>query len=228
MASPGPRTTCRYSKEFKATAVRLSQLEGVSIKDVAESLAIHPFMLSFWRKQAHEGLIVTKGIAVDKEVAAELKRTVRHRKRMAPSFESLAGLSVSHVWFGDYLALYLELGELRPRKRRKDGSTGNLQGQITVYAGYNWRLERAASIHCGRASTHLIRQKAAVGIRGSTVTAASTAGRIPELEIGFSNRLWLTTFVESKGQPEWSVSFNNSKPEHLCVARGRLHVDRRG
>ena len=80
MASPGPRTTYRYSKEFKATAVRLSQLKGVSIKDVAESLAIHPFMLSLWRKQAREGLIVTKGIAVDKEVAAELKELRRVKK----------------------------------------------------------------------------------------------------------------------------------------------------
>lgn len=73
MASPGPRTTYRYGKEFKATAVRLSQLQGVSVKDVAESLAIHPFMLSLWRKQVREGLIVTQGVAVDKDVAAELK-----------------------------------------------------------------------------------------------------------------------------------------------------------
>lgn len=80
MASPGPRTTYRYSKEFKATAVRLSQLEGVSIKDVADSLAIHPFMLSLWRKQAREGVIVTKGIAVGREVAAELKELRRVKK----------------------------------------------------------------------------------------------------------------------------------------------------
>lgn len=80
MASPGPRTTYRYGKEFKATAVRLSQLQGVSVKDVAESLAIHPFMLSRWRKQAREGLIVTKGVAVDKDMAAELKELRRVKK----------------------------------------------------------------------------------------------------------------------------------------------------
>jgi transposase len=44
MGRPGPRTTPRYSKHFKATAVRLSQLPGVQVKDVAESLYIHPFM----------------------------------------------------------------------------------------------------------------------------------------------------------------------------------------
>jgi len=73
MAKPGPRTTYRYSREFKATAVRLSQMAGVAVGDVAESLYIHPFMLSRWRKQAREGEIVTKGVAVDKEVANELK-----------------------------------------------------------------------------------------------------------------------------------------------------------
>jgi len=73
MAKPGLRKTYRYSHEFKATAVRLSQLPGVAVQDVAQSLYIHPFMLSRWRKQAREGLIVTKGIELDREIAAELK-----------------------------------------------------------------------------------------------------------------------------------------------------------
>jgi transposase len=51
----------------------LSQLRGVTVRDVADSLYIHPFMLSRWRKQAREGSIVTKGIEVEKDVAAELK-----------------------------------------------------------------------------------------------------------------------------------------------------------
>ncbi|MGY0635271.1 transposase [Luteimonas sp. A478] len=73
MPRPGPRTTYRYSDEFKATAVRLSQLPGVLVGDVAASLYIHPFMLSRWRRLAREGLIVTKGVEVDKAAAAELK-----------------------------------------------------------------------------------------------------------------------------------------------------------
>ena len=80
MPKPGPRTTYKYSERFKATAVRLSQMQGVSVQDVAESLYIHPFMLSRWRKQAREGKIVTKGIQIDKEVAAELK-ALRQTKR---------------------------------------------------------------------------------------------------------------------------------------------------
>ena len=60
--------------------MRLSQLPGVAVQDVADSLYIHPVMLSRWRKQAREGLIVTKGIAIDKETAAELK-ALRAMKR---------------------------------------------------------------------------------------------------------------------------------------------------
>ena len=74
MPKPGPRTTYRYTQEFKATAVRLSLLPGVAVGDVAQSLYIHPFMLSRWRKQAREGLIMTKGVAVDKAVAGVLPR----------------------------------------------------------------------------------------------------------------------------------------------------------
>jgi transposase len=80
MPKPGPRTTYRYSDEFKATAVRLSELSGVEVQDVAASLYIHPFMLSRWRKQAREGRIVTKGVEVDKQVAAELKELRKMKK----------------------------------------------------------------------------------------------------------------------------------------------------
>jgi transposase-like protein len=34
MPRPGPRTTYKYSDRFKATAVRLSQLRGVSVQEV--------------------------------------------------------------------------------------------------------------------------------------------------------------------------------------------------
>ena len=55
MARPGPRTVRRYSDDFKLTAVRLSQQPGIQVRTVAAALAIHPFMLSKWRKDAREG-----------------------------------------------------------------------------------------------------------------------------------------------------------------------------
>ncbi len=47
----GPRKVRRHSEDFKATAVRLSHLPGVQVKDVAAELDIPPFMLSRWRKE---------------------------------------------------------------------------------------------------------------------------------------------------------------------------------
>jgi transposase len=81
MPRPGPRTTNKYSDRFKATAVRLSELPGVAVQDVAESLYIHPFMLSRWRKQMREGQIVSKSAPVDAEVAAELKSLREMKKK---------------------------------------------------------------------------------------------------------------------------------------------------
>ena len=52
-----PRRTNRYSADFKLQAVKLSQIEGVRVQDVAEALDIHPYMLSRWRKEAREGQI---------------------------------------------------------------------------------------------------------------------------------------------------------------------------
>lgn len=74
MARSRPPRTHRYSMQFKATAVRLSELRDVRVQDVAEALDIHPFMLSRWRKHAREGLIVTKGVKLNVETTAELKR----------------------------------------------------------------------------------------------------------------------------------------------------------
>ena len=80
MPKPGPRTTNKYSDRFKASAVRLSELPGVAVQDVAASLYIHPFMLSRWRKEAREGRIMTKDVQVKKDVAAELKALRRVKK----------------------------------------------------------------------------------------------------------------------------------------------------
>jgi transposase len=74
MARSGPRKVARYGEQFKATAVKLSSLRGVLIQDVAQALDIHPFMLSLWRKQVRDGVIVAKSAKLDVQTKAELKR----------------------------------------------------------------------------------------------------------------------------------------------------------
>ena len=57
MARAGLRTVRKYSDEFKLAAVRLSHEPGIQVKTVAAALAIHPFMLSKWRKEVRDGVL---------------------------------------------------------------------------------------------------------------------------------------------------------------------------
>lgn len=83
------KKTHQYTEEFKAKAVQLSHLEGVQVQEIAESLGVHPFMLSRWRKEYQEGRIVAdrrkrvtkseKGNSESKRVQ-ELERQVSRLK----------------------------------------------------------------------------------------------------------------------------------------------------
>src|SRR5690349_2403100 len=66
MARGSPKKVLRYSDEFKVKAVKLSELPDVQIKDIAEALDIHPFMLSKWRKEYREGLLKARTAATAK------------------------------------------------------------------------------------------------------------------------------------------------------------------
>lgn len=74
MGKPGPQMVDRYGVDFKLAAVKMSESPGLLIKDVAESLCIHPFMLSKWRRQVREGVLVGAVPKVDPDSLAELKR----------------------------------------------------------------------------------------------------------------------------------------------------------
>ena len=65
-----------YGDEFKATAVALGGLPKVKATDVAQILDIHPVMLYRWKKELHDGIIMTKKDkgTLDTEEKSELKR----------------------------------------------------------------------------------------------------------------------------------------------------------
>jgi len=63
-----------YGLDFKLRAVQLSNQPGVLVKDVAESLCIHPFMLSRWRKQVRDGELKGKPPHIEAETVSELQR----------------------------------------------------------------------------------------------------------------------------------------------------------
>lgn len=75
----------RYPVELKRTAVRLTEAPGVRVKDVAEALDIHPFMLSKWRKDAREGLLVERPRPKPLKKARPKAKPKKRAKPRAPS-----------------------------------------------------------------------------------------------------------------------------------------------
>ncbi len=78
------RKKAKYSDEFKAQAVELSNHPEIPVKDVAEALDIHPFMLSRWKKEYREGKIVVdkrkKKPIIDESSLSE-KKHIRQLER---------------------------------------------------------------------------------------------------------------------------------------------------
>lgn len=62
--------------------------------------------------------------------------------------ETLVGLPISHVWRGYGSAIFIEIGGLSPQSRR-DGSSGNPEGQVSLGVEWSWRIEDRSSIICG-------------------------------------------------------------------------------
>ena len=80
------RKTYQYSSEFKTKAVQLSLMDGVQVQAVAKTLDIHPFMLSRWRKEYREGVIVPdnrKKVVSLKKDKIELDKIKRLEKENA-------------------------------------------------------------------------------------------------------------------------------------------------
>ncbi len=106
MGRAGPRRVRSYSPEFKLRAVQLSQQPGVLVQDVAESLCIHPFMLSRWRKQARTASCVVPVPALDVKAVGELQRlreVERDYKRLKMEHELLKERSGSPASYGGRL-----------------------------------------------------------------------------------------------------------------------------
>lgn len=85
MAAPkSAKKVQRYSDEFKLKAVAMANMEGVKTQDVAEELAIHPFMLSRWKKEVREGKLVGKQgvqLNIEGKMVAELRELNELRRK---------------------------------------------------------------------------------------------------------------------------------------------------
>lgn len=74
MPKAGKQRIQNYGLDFKLRAVQLSSQPGVLVKDVADSLDIHPFMLSKWRKQVRDGHLKGDPPAIEPQAVRELQR----------------------------------------------------------------------------------------------------------------------------------------------------------
>lgn len=83
-----PRRTWHYLNEFKVKAVQLSLLDGVQVKEIADTLDIHPFMLSRWRKEYREGKLkadkqqLLPAMKKDKEELERIKKLEKENARL--------------------------------------------------------------------------------------------------------------------------------------------------
>ena len=91
-----PRKPCQYSNEFKVKAVQLSLIEGIQVQEVANTLDIHPFMLSRWRKEYREGKIVadkrkklTEATSKQEKEISKLKKLEAENKRLKQEIDLL-------------------------------------------------------------------------------------------------------------------------------------------
>ena len=74
MPKAGKQKIQNYGLDFKLSAVQLSNQPGVLVKDVADSLDIHPFMLSKWRKQVRDGDLRGDAPPIEPQAVTELQR----------------------------------------------------------------------------------------------------------------------------------------------------------
>jgi len=144
----------------------------------------------------------------------------------SPFINALIGKTASHIWRGHGSALFIEFGQLTPRKRR-NGEDGNPEGEITLMVEWSWRFERKYSILGGSWSSEKKWPGMFKKLIDTSVTDVQIFGHLPEISISFSNGLRVVSFMTAEGQPAWTLLTRNPFIGHLCVKRGRLSIDTR-
>ena len=103
------KRTLKYSQEFKLSAVEMSMIEGVKVGTVAERLDIHPYMLSRWRKEYREGLIV-----------ADKRKKVTNRRKEAKELTKLQQLEKENAQLKLEVDLLKKWQRFLAEERKKD------------------------------------------------------------------------------------------------------------
>ena len=136
----------------------------------------------------------------------------------------MIGLPVSHVWLGYGSAVFMEFGKLTQSGRmRRDGTQRSPSGEFGVMIEWGWRLEGRSYILCGSWSDEAFWEPALERLTNTSLVDATLFGRLPELDLCFSNDMHCLSFMTEKGHPQWSIFDRRSdEVETLISHRGRV------
>lgn len=136
--------------------------------------------------------------------------------------DRFVGMDLTHTWRGYGSAIFLEFGALTQRTRR-DGSPGELKGELGAMIQWSWRIEGRNSIICGSWSDDALWEAALLQLRESIVANVEVFGKLPELAIELSNGHRIVSFMTAEGDPQWTL-FDRRSPttRWLCVRDGRV------
>ena len=138
----------------------------------------------------------------------------------------LIGLPVSHVWQGYGSAIFLEFGELQPRVRR-NRTLGNPEGEYTLGIEWSWRIEGKRRIWCGSWSESVKWPGVFARLKGAKVDSVRLYGRLPEIEMTFSNGLHLLSMMTAEGDPEWALTKREGRDSvSIHVRAARVWIER--
>jgi len=137
---------------------------------------------------------------------------------------SLVGLPITHVWRGYGSALFIEFGSLRPVTKR-DGSSGNPEGEVSLGVEWSWRIEDRAAIRCGSWSEEDLWEPALDGLRNARISRCELFGALPEVAVTTDGGIRFLSFSTTDGQPQWHlVDRRTDAPRWFTVREGQLHL----
>jgi len=137
---------------------------------------------------------------------------------------TLIGLRISHVWRGYGSAIFIEIGELSPQTRR-DGSTGNPKGKVSLGVEWSWRIEDQTAIRCGSWSEEELWEPALDTLRNARISGCELFGTLAEVVITTDSGVRFLSFSTTEGQPRWHLVDRRDGPARWFTVRdGQLHL----
>jgi hypothetical protein len=145
-----------------------------------------------------------------------------------PTFVSpMYEMTVSHIWRGAGSSIFLEMGTLIPSTRvRRDGSQCNPRGEMGVMIQWDWRIEDETHILTGSSSDETEWLSFFDQILGSRIASLTLFARLPEIQISFSNGLYLCSLMTTDSDPGWAIfDRRHDGVASIGVREGRLHFE---